>query len=141
MTSRLAPCHQWGDDFDWKALDEAGYYIQESVKWCRLGIHWKEKYGTLRVSPWFFNGTLHSLIYPNCAYSWFPGWLWRFDIEVLSKFLGIFKRPIQYIQTKVLKRAYKKAVEKWPHIKKEILEDYPLPDYDEFLTECGWTED
>lgn len=124
--------HIWGDeDFDWKALDDAGYYLSTNVKrYARLGIWTKEKYGTLRVSTTcaFFAeyDFIHHWFYPGYCRYMFPKWFRTWIDWPVGKFLGKIGivKALQWYQFKVLKFFWKRAAKKWPHIAEEILDDY-----------------
>ena len=123
--------HEWGSDFDFKALDEASIYITSSCRrWARLGIWTKEKYGTLRVSTtcayFLEHDLIHSFVYPGYfMYQW-PTWFrvyidWPFG--KLMRCLGVIWL-LQKWQRVVLKYFWKRAAKKWPHIAEEILDEY-----------------
>ena len=126
------PYHEWGDeDFDWKALDAAGYYLERRVmQFARMGIWTKEKYGTLRVSTtcaWFREfDFIHHWFHPGCIqYTW-PRWFrvyvdWPVG-KVMDK-LGVIWL-LQWYQHKVLKYFWKRAAKKWPQVAEEILDEY-----------------
>lgn len=124
--------HEWGDtDFDWKALDDASYYIQDNCRrWARLGLWTKEKYGTLRVSTtcaYFMEyDFIHHIFYPGHAYYRLPRWFrtyidWPFGKAM--RIIGVV-RLLQMYQHAVLKYFWKRAAKKWPHIAEEILDEY-----------------
>lgn len=123
--------HQWGDtDFDWKALDDASYYIQDNCRrYARLGLWTKEKYGTLRISDtcayWNY-WPIHSLFYPGHAYyRWnkrLIGWM-EYPLAEVFMFLRI-TRLVNWYQKAVLKFFWTRAAKKWPHISEEILDEY-----------------
>lgn len=134
--AKNCPYHEWGEeDFDWAALSQAGELIYNRCRKARLGIHWKEKYGTLRVSPWPFSGMLHSLIWPGYVYNQYKWkWMWRVDCFLAHKIMPLwpFRHLHNFIvrkQVQVLADAYTEAVQKFPHIKDEILDDCPVNDY------------
>lgn len=124
--------HIWGDEkFDWKALDEAAYYLQRNVKrWARLGIWTKEKYGTLRVSTTAAYFTeydfIHHIFYPGYVSYKFPRWfrVWiDWPIGRALKSVGVVWL-VQKWQHAVLKYFWKRAAKKWSHIAVEILDEY-----------------
>lgn len=129
---KLSPYHDWSDkDFDWKSLDNAIYYLgTRCLRWGRVGLWLKEKYGTLRVSTTCAFITeydfLHCLLYPGRAYIDWPKWVRLYidwPIGKTLRFLGVIKL-IQRYQRWVLKHFWLKAAEKWPHIREEILDEY-----------------
>lgn len=125
--------HSWGGTFPHfndvgKAADEIGDFC---VKWGRINVRQtKEKFGTVRVycslSIWGF----HSLIYPRYVYSQFPDWLWKLDCKIGTKILSPFRFLFGKHQAFIYRLAYKRALKKYPHIRKEILD---CADYSELL--------
>ena len=132
--------HKWSDNkFDWNGLNDSLEIIRRVCLYARLGTHIKEKYGRARVSTWFFDGSLHSFLYPGYVYCQYTKRfgirkrLWYCDIYVfpkISKYTGITKL-IQFIQKKVYNLAYQTALKKYPHLRDEILVD---ADYPELIT-------
>jgi hypothetical protein len=129
---KISPYHEWGDtDFDWKALDEAAYYLEAQCrKWGRVGIWTKEKYGTLRVST---TGAfaleydfLHSLFYPGCTWIRWPKWIRIYIDWPIGKLLKVLKviKLFNMYQVWVLKYFWKRAAVKWPNVAAEILDEY-----------------
>lgn len=118
------PSHHWGDEsFDWDSLYSAEKEIRSILKLGRVGVHSKEKYGTLRWSIYFSDGTLHSLTHPGYVYSRYPQWLWQFDIR--NKPLKILRPVINFWQKLVVQYAFTVTCAKYPHIKDEIIMDAP----------------
>ena len=119
------PYHCWGDeDFDWDSLYKAErelYHIM--TRYGRIGVHSKEKYGTLRFSLYFCDGTLHSLTHPGYVRSRYPKWLWTFDVT--HEPLKIITPIINFWQKLVLQCAFTAVCTKYPHIRKEIINDVP----------------
>lgn len=111
-------------------LNEAGRYIEVNCRrWARLGVHTKEKYGTLRVDAtgayWTY-WPVFSLFYPGyCYYQW-PKWMIRYIEMPLAEvfILTGLTRIVNRYQKAVLKYFWKRAAKKWSHISKEILDDY-----------------
>ena len=117
--------HDWSEEgFDWKGLDRAISMIADFCRrWGRIGAHAKEKYGTARVYVSFWDGTLHGLIYPGCAYSQFPQWLWVFDLTWIRRFTRLTKihRIVHWWQKRVYGWAYLRALKRFPRLHLEIL--------------------
>jgi len=103
--------HEWGDEtFDWRALAAAGEYIRKYVRRYSLcSLMYKEKYGSLRYE-WIFPpyGGIYIYMRSKIYRWWNHCWLYRKWTN-----LGWL----------VLKRAVFNAIEKWPHIKDELLSD------------------
>ena len=115
--------HDWSEeDFDWQGLNDAGEFIGAWLrKWVRMEVcDIKEKFGTLRIYCGFGWSSLYSIWRPH--YCWIPKW-WPYKLDrILSNALLPILNPIvARIQMKAYTWRYKKAVEKWPHLKEEIL--------------------
>ena len=123
----MIPYHDWSETgFDWKGLNDAGVFIAKyCYRYARLGIWWKEKYGTLRVSPQWGN-SIHNIIWPGYCFNQFKyKWMWRFDMYLCYNTWCKYVFNLVYMWQKfILKRAYILAIKKWPHIDREILDDY-----------------
>ncbi len=118
--------HDWSEkDFDWNSLNEAGYLIERICAISRLGINWKEKYGTLRIYPNFFTGSLHELQYPGyvyCQYKFLRDQRWYLDIyfwPTVFKYTGM-TWLIRKVQELTYTLAFYIAMKKYPNIKEEI---------------------
>ena len=126
--------HDWSDKtFDWKGLNEAINIVHDySLKYGRLGIHCKEKWGNAQITPCFFDGSLHSLLYPGYVYcQYMSKWyglgnlLWWCDIYLfpkISKYTGLHYLIYSW-QKKVYNWAFQKALKGREHIRDEILCD------------------
>ena len=144
--------HIWGDeDFDWEGLNDAGSFIhQYCMSRARLCIHWKEKYGTLRYeyldSCLFSDHTpIHSILKPGRLFLHYNKINIKHIIKLkdrilfrIGKAIMNIERPIGILlqvlyisslirkyQLWIFRRAIFKAIEKWPHLEDEILEDAP----------------
>lgn len=125
----MPPSHMWGDDFDWKALGESITYCMRFWKrYGRIGSHGKEKYGTFRDSPYFWDGGIWSLFWPG--YVWIKPGFWHFVYfkmdhhftRPLTKYTGLHKLGLWY-QSQVYNYAIQKMCKKYPHITDEIVGD------------------
>lgn len=122
--------HNWSDDkVDWKGLNDAANYIADYlVRYGRVFVtDHKEKWGTVRVYLFwgFQNGWLmNHMFYPQYHYYQFPRWVRKIDSLVPCSWINPILIPYQEM---LYKKAYKNAILKWPHLKREILEgsDYP----------------
>lgn len=110
-------------------IENAAAYIEKMCRrWGRFGVTAKEKWHTLRVCVPITSESdfLHDLIYPGHAWIRWPRWV-RIYIDwplgTLLKKIGIVGLVRRY-QMLVLKRAWKKAAAKWPHVADEILDEY-----------------
>lgn len=116
--------HEWGDkDVDWAGIGAAAEFLGNyCARWGRFRGQTKEKYGTVRFYAIIGQISLHDLIYPRYSYSQFPQWLWTLDLYIIGPVLRTLFGKIWYRwQVFIYRRAYKLALKKWPHLKKEIL--------------------
>jgi hypothetical protein len=117
--------HYWGDeDFDWNSLYEAEHELRHiMIRYGRIGVHSKEKYGTLRFGIFFCDGTFHSITHPGYSRSQYPKWLWCFDLDYRP--LRFLTPLINFWQKLVFQYAFTAVCAKYPHIRKEIISDAP----------------
>ena len=116
--------HSWGDEnVDWKGIDDAAEYLGTWLqKWPRISVlQYKEKFGTVRVYCSFGWHGIYSAYRPG--YVWYSKW-WpiRLDFWLADTLVWkFFNKIVVYLQVKAYIWRYKKAVEKWPHLRDEIL--------------------
>jgi hypothetical protein len=147
--------HLWGDeDFDWDALNiSIGYIMKFWKKWGRIGSHGKEKYGSFRDSPYFFDGTIHSLIYPAYVCRQLPKWFsFHIDYKIIKPIMDFLRitKLVNWYQSIVYNYAIQKMCAKYPHIIDELvahLDGYTMVKRGIFGNVCGteihnkyWTE-
>jgi hypothetical protein len=125
--------HVWGDeDVDWQGINDATAYIGNWLrKWPRIGVtDMKEKYGTVRIYCHFGWYGVYSIWRPH--YAWYPKW-WpmRLDFWLADSWIfRILNKIAVPLQQKAYAWRYKKAVEKWPHLREEIVS---MADYGELF--------
>lgn len=116
--------HSWGDtSVDWAGINAAARFIGQSlVRWGRINVRdYKEKWGTVRVYcslGWY---QFHSITHPRHCYSRYPQWLWVLDCRVGSRVVRPLSWAVLPYHKWLYRRTYRKAVEKWPHLRREIL--------------------
>jgi len=116
--------HQWGDeDVDWDGINDAAYFIGNWLrKYARMNVtDIKEKYGTVRVYCSFGWHGIYPILRPG--YCYYPKW-WpmRLDFWLANtRIFTLLNRLVVHLQCKAYAWRYKKAVEKWPHLYKEIV--------------------
>ena len=117
------------EKFDYKGLNDAGDYISENlVRWGRVNVRdCKEKYRSLRIYLSLGWHQMHSILYPRYIYNQFPKWLWKLDCLYFSKAVNLLNYIVVPYHIFLYKLLYRRAVKKWPHLKREILcaADYP----------------
>lgn len=128
--------HSWNSNWPYFAdVEEAAHFIgQYCRKWGRISVtQTKEKFGTARVYTHFGISGLHDLLYPGYHYYQLPKWTYILD-ALAGKCIRPFDSIIASYQQFIYRRAYTKAIEKYPHITTEILGG---ADWHEYLTLPG----
>ena len=119
--------HSWYDDddrIDWKGIGECADFIQDYLrKWGRISVHTKEKWGRVDVSLSTGWHQLFSITHPGYAYSRYPKWLWYLDCMYLSWIVS--RIPIHAFHMWLIRRCYRLALARWPHLREEILAGAP----------------
>lgn len=121
--------HYWGDEW----FKKNGNDLYESIDYCirfwrkygRIGSHGKEKYGTFRDHPYFWNCSLTGLIYPGYVRIMWPWFYWNVDNKILTpvfKFIKLHK-VIWWYQGVVYNYAIQKMCKKYPNIIDELVSD------------------
>lgn len=126
--------HGWSEkDFDWESLSKAIYFIMSFwLKLGRIGSHGKEKWGTFRDHPYFWNGGIWGLIRPGYAYIGGPFLsfvYWKVDpiVKFITKYTGIYYLGLKY-QAFIYNLAIQKMCKKYPHITDELCSDLDRPE-------------
>jgi hypothetical protein len=113
----------WSDSL-FNQVSDASYYIGDYIaKWGRIHVsQCKEKYGTVRVYCNIGYSTLYEFLFPKHNFIRAPKWLWKIDLFTSYHIYSVLinKLVIPY-QKWIYKKAYKKALYIWPHLKEEIL--------------------
>ena len=126
--------HIWGDEtVDWRGIDDAARYIGEFLKrWGRVNVtQYKEKWGTVRVYCSLGWHSLLNMTHPGwVCYTPYPNWLTRLDIFCLGRALRKLNFLVVPFHVWIYRRAYKRAIAKWPHLEAEIIDG---ADYHELL--------
>jgi len=125
--------HDWSDkSVDFNGIDKAAEYIGLNlIKWGRVNVRqYKEKFGTVRVYCSFGWYQLFNVTHPGYHYNRYPIWLWNLDCLWLSKIFPLLNFIIVPLQEKLYTYCYRRAIKKWPHLRKEILSG---ADYSELL--------
>lgn len=100
-------------------------------KWGRIAVtQTKEKYGTARVYCGFGVSSLHQLIFPRYVYRHrhYPEWLWKLDIDYLSRIVSFFNFIIIPYQHAIYRYAYWKYIKKYPDLFDEITSAMDWPE-------------
>ena len=125
--------HSWGDEnVDWDGINDAAHFIGHWLSvWARVPVQqYKEKYGTVRVYCHFGWHGIYSIWRPS--YAWYPKW-WpmRLDFWLAeTRLWQLLNRGVIHLQQMAYVHRYKKAVQRWPHLYKEIVS---MADYGELF--------
>lgn len=133
--------HHWKDEgVDWRGLSAAAQYLGDYCsRWGRFGGQTKEKYGTVRFYAQLGQLSLHSLFYPSYYCSQFPNWLWSLDLYYITPALNfLFGKLFYKWNVFIYNKAYQNALNKWPHLRSEILVD---ADYLELIEGASYIEE
>ena len=118
--------HDWSEtDFDWEGLNGAINLITKRLRWWRIGVHSKEKYGRADISVQFGWRCLHDIIWPGyCFRQWrkcpLGEMLWHFDIYVWPRLFVPLNWIVAPIHRAAYRRAYRAADKRWPHLHDEV---------------------
>lgn len=118
--------HDWSDkEVDWEGINDAADFIGDWLrKWGRVPVRQtKEKFGTVRVYCGLGWDTFHDIFYPGHCYFRWPMWGVSLDIFLCHRlhFSRILFELSYPIHRRLYRWRYKKAVQKWPHLRDEIL--------------------
>lgn len=127
--------HRWDDHWfkeNGSDLNDAINYISTFCRrWGRLGGDAKEKWGCVRFYV-RFHWQLHDLIYVgHCYIKWGKFWQKIDNFYFSCAWLNPIKNLIVRYQEFIYRKAYMRAVGRWPHLAIEILCD---ADYKELFT-------
>jgi hypothetical protein len=113
--------HHWDDpDCDWEGLYASHDFIYTWLtRLGRISVHSKEKFGSIRVSVYFWDGTAFGLIWPSKMwYGFLPKWLqpilchWRAPRHLVHL--------VHKWQRFVYRAVYRLAFARWPHLWLEL---------------------
>lgn len=117
--------HDWSEEsVDWEGINAAASYIGLWLrKWARMQVRdYKEKYGTVRVYCSFGWNEFHDIVYPG--YCWYRQY-WPVALDHFLSYKTPLMRWINLLVYPIHKYLYvwryKKAVQKWPHLYREIV--------------------
>ena len=124
--------HDWSDnEFPWEKLNDAMNIIEKTCyRYGRFGGQIKEKFGTIRFYVRFFDGTLHSLLYPGYWRIRYPWFYHNIDVPIIYRLTTTLKiaAAIIWWQKKVYGWAHGRALKKYPTLAEEILCDADYPE-------------
>ncbi len=132
--------HEWGDEWfkqNGRDLDNAIWMVTDFwMKYGRIRSYSKEKYGTFRSSPAFWNGGIHGIIWPGYARIMNNFIYWKLDrylVQPLARYSGIQWLVIRY-QFFIYNLGIQIACKKYPHLVDELVSHL---DYAEKLVKPG----
>lgn len=128
--------HNWGDEtVDWEGISNAASFIALNLKkWGRVPVRdWKEKFGTVRIYCSMGWSSIHDITHPGYVYTQYPRggilfylnyarWMWRV--------MWLLNLAVVPFHCWLYRRLYRLAVQRWPHLRQEIL---CAADYHELL--------
>jgi len=112
------------------ACANAAYFIhQYLVRYGRISVtQSKEKFGTVRVYCMLGYWGFHDLLSPGRVYVNWPRWLYSLDLKYGHAVMQVLNKLVVPYQKRIYRKAYKKAVEKYPTIRENILCTADFPD-------------
>lgn len=117
--------HHWSDSdekIDWAGIGEASHWIPYNLRrWGRISATGKEKYGRVDINSQLGWYQIHSITHPGYHHSCYPNWLWRLDCSYGSYVSAPLSRLLRWYQKMVYRAVYRRALNKWPHLRMEIL--------------------
>jgi hypothetical protein len=129
--------HAWGTWEGFRDVEEAACQIGKFCRrWGRIGVsQTKEKYGTARVYCHFGWHQMFSITHPGYAYSRYWDWVWNLDVSITTKIFHVLRINALVLpyQQWIYRRAYDRAITRYPHIRDEILDGADWPEYLEGL--------
>ena len=123
--------HDWSEaDFDWNGLNDAIRMIAIPLRQIgRVNVSdFKEKYGEARISCNFGFSMVHGLLYPGYCFKQYKSKrLWALDCYHGHKVMWLVNLVAVPCQQWLYRYLYKRAVAKYPHLRKEIVSaaDWP----------------
>jgi len=137
--------HFWGDDFDFASVEQAAHEIGIfCIKWGRIPVRQtKEKYGTVRVYNSFGIENLYWFIRPNYCFYRAPIWVRKLDDATFGRLFELLRPLIVKYQIYIYNKAYQNAVNKYPHLREEIVVNADFPEFindNEDIMQRNWTQ-
>lgn len=103
-------------------VHEAALWVGKELLRLRIPVRdMKEKWGEVRVYCGFGYWSFHELVYPGYAFNQFPSWLLWLDIHFLSPLIQHLYWIIEPLHRWWYRRTYKKALEKFPDLRHNLL--------------------
>jgi hypothetical protein len=118
--------HHWGDEWDQKNgadLNRAINYCMDVFRAARIGSHGKEKYGTFRDHVYFWDGGIHTLIWPGYVHIMNSFLYFKLDwyvIKPFTKYSGLLWLGHR-LQAMAYNYAFQSACKKWPNVVDELI--------------------
>lgn len=124
------PYHHWGDKWGhWNELHSAIENVERIYRIFRIGSHGKEKFGTYRDYPYFWEGGLHELIWPGYVriMNRVVYYIDKRVIRPFTRYSGIHKVGVM-IQKIGYNIAFQYACKKHPNVIDELVSDAYFPE-------------
>lgn len=110
-------------------LSEAADMIRNHlVKYGRVNVtQAKEKFGTVRVYCTLGFYSFHCITHPGRVWIQYPRWIYILDLSIGVRVMSVVNKVVVPYHKWLYRQAYKKAIQKLPFIKEEIVihADYP----------------
>ena len=98
------------------------------VRYGRISVtQSKEKFGTVRVYCMLGYWGFYDAIYPGRMWVHWPRWLHGLDMKYGHAVMQVLNKLVVPYQKRIYRRAYKRAVEKYPAIRENILRTADFP--------------
>lgn len=127
--------HEWGDEWfkqNGSDLNDAiNYCIKFWKKYARIGSHGKEKWGIFEDYTYFWDGRIHTLLYPGCVWIKYRWLYFVFDKKITIPFVlytGIYKLVLSW-QRFIYNYAIQRMCKKYPNIVDELVMDLSRYEY------------
>jgi hypothetical protein len=125
--------HHWGDDWFKKhgmELNNAMRACEDVFRIFRIGTHGKEKWGCYRDHVYFWDGGIHTLIWPGYVRIVSSFLYWKVDelfLKKLTYYTGILYVG-QKIQFAAYNYAFQRACKKYPNVIDELVSEIDYPE-------------
>lgn len=126
--------HLWGDA--WFQKNEKDFYnaideVETKLRLFRMGAYGKEKYGTYRERTVFWDGYVHTLIWPGHVAIRNRTLYWKIDPYItypIAKYTGLLKF-VRFLQKQWYNYTFQTVCKKYPNVVDELVCDLDYAEY------------